>query len=337
MSYSTKIFPLIDNDERLISYRTDDGETIEPYYFVPIIPFVLCNGAEGIGTGWSTSIIQFNPLEIIKKIKDLIGNKASTTFTFDLVPWWRGFGGTIKRIDGGWIISGRYKVATNGVTLIIYELPVSKNAKSLYDIKEEIKLLENEDKIDEMTDEYDEVTDNHVLTVKFKNKADVAAAITNFKLNVKFSKRNMVLFNKNHKITLYSTFNEMIEEWFEVRYNLYEKRISLLIELCEKKLLEISNKCLFIKLIIEEKLEIRNTPKKQLVTTMLQWFESSNGTIEMLLKLPINYLTKEQYEKLKEEEQETKQELERLKTTTVEELWLKELDELEKSLPIATI
>jgi DNA topoisomerase-2 len=38
---------------------------IEPQYYVPIIPLVLCNGAEGIGTGWMTSIPNFNPLDIV--------------------------------------------------------------------------------------------------------------------------------------------------------------------------------------------------------------------------------------------------------------------------------
>jgi DNA topoisomerase-2 len=29
---------------------------IEPNYYIPTLPMILVNGAEGIGTGWSTSI-----------------------------------------------------------------------------------------------------------------------------------------------------------------------------------------------------------------------------------------------------------------------------------------
>jgi DNA topoisomerase-2 len=47
------IFKEDDND--ILDHLTEDGYTIEPEFFKPIIPVVLINGSEGIGTGWSTS------------------------------------------------------------------------------------------------------------------------------------------------------------------------------------------------------------------------------------------------------------------------------------------
>jgi hypothetical protein len=35
--------------------------------YVPIIPIVLVNGAEGIATGWSTSIPMYNPFDVIDR------------------------------------------------------------------------------------------------------------------------------------------------------------------------------------------------------------------------------------------------------------------------------
>lgn len=43
--------------------------SIEPNYYVPTLPMVLVNGAEGIGTGWSTYVPQFNPADIINNIE----------------------------------------------------------------------------------------------------------------------------------------------------------------------------------------------------------------------------------------------------------------------------
>ena len=37
---------------------------VEPEYYVPIIPLCLVNGAEGIGTGWSTNICNYDPIEL---------------------------------------------------------------------------------------------------------------------------------------------------------------------------------------------------------------------------------------------------------------------------------
>jgi len=43
-------------DDAVLTYCEEEGQSIEPNYYLPIIPLALVNGAEGIGTGWSTSI-----------------------------------------------------------------------------------------------------------------------------------------------------------------------------------------------------------------------------------------------------------------------------------------
>jgi len=58
---------------------------------LPILPLVLVNGAEGIGTGWSTSIPQFNPREIVANLKRLMRGEA----LIPMLPWYKGFQGSI--------------------------------------------------------------------------------------------------------------------------------------------------------------------------------------------------------------------------------------------------
>ena len=43
-------------DEPLLKHLTDDNQRIEPEWYMPIIPMVLVNGAEGIGTGKASLI-----------------------------------------------------------------------------------------------------------------------------------------------------------------------------------------------------------------------------------------------------------------------------------------
>ncbi len=64
------IFP--EQDDALLKPNYDDGMKIEPEWYCPIIPMVLVNGAEGIGTGWSTKIPNHNPRELVANIKKLI-------------------------------------------------------------------------------------------------------------------------------------------------------------------------------------------------------------------------------------------------------------------------
>ena len=53
------------NDDPLLKYLSEDNQRIEPEWYMPILPMVLVNGAEGIGTGWSTKIYNYNPREIV--------------------------------------------------------------------------------------------------------------------------------------------------------------------------------------------------------------------------------------------------------------------------------
>ncbi len=46
----------MDVDENLLSFRNDDGFPIEPEHYIPIIPFVLVNGCEGIGNAYMYTI-----------------------------------------------------------------------------------------------------------------------------------------------------------------------------------------------------------------------------------------------------------------------------------------
>ena len=46
-------------DMNVLTYNDDDGFLVEPEFYVPIIPMILVNGSEGIGTGWSSKYSQF--------------------------------------------------------------------------------------------------------------------------------------------------------------------------------------------------------------------------------------------------------------------------------------
>ena len=55
-------------DEPILKNQFDDNQKIEPEWYIPIIPMVLVNGTDGIGTGWSTKIQNYNPREIVNNI-----------------------------------------------------------------------------------------------------------------------------------------------------------------------------------------------------------------------------------------------------------------------------
>ena len=84
-----------EEDDVLLDYVYDDGYKVEPHFFAPIIPTVLVNGCTaGIGTGWSSQIPCYNPLDLIKWIVNWINKEPKED---DLIPWYRGFNGTIEK------------------------------------------------------------------------------------------------------------------------------------------------------------------------------------------------------------------------------------------------
>ncbi|KAM0687539.1 DNA topoisomerase 2 [Conglomerata obtusa] len=81
-----------ENDDAILKYLTDDNQSIEPEYYVPIIPTILINGSEGIGTGWSTTIPNYNVIDITNNIINLIEGRDINP----MHPYYRGFKGTIE-------------------------------------------------------------------------------------------------------------------------------------------------------------------------------------------------------------------------------------------------
>ena len=76
------------SDDPLLTYLNDDGQNIEPEWYLPILPLLLVNGGDGIGTGWSTSIPNYNPRDVVHNLKRLMRNEELEP----IHPWYRGFG-----------------------------------------------------------------------------------------------------------------------------------------------------------------------------------------------------------------------------------------------------
>jgi hypothetical protein len=75
----------------------------------------LINGAEGIGTGWKTSIPKFNPLHVADHVEAAIRGDAPPSA---LTPWYAGFRGVIepdaRGVEIGMISHGIVEVSHEG-------------------------------------------------------------------------------------------------------------------------------------------------------------------------------------------------------------------------------
>lgn len=109
-------------DDALLKYLEEEGQRIEPSYYLPIIPMALVNGAEGIGTGWSTFIPCHNPRAVVSNIRRLMLGEAYVP----MQPWYKGYSGAIEPSDDGrYTATGKYKIISDD-ELEITELPIGK-------------------------------------------------------------------------------------------------------------------------------------------------------------------------------------------------------------------
>jgi len=133
-THLTNISSIVFNklDAPMYEYVDDDGLMVEPHYYIPIIPMVLVNGTSGIGTGWSSNIPKFNPLDIVENIKRMINGQEPN----ELTPWYRGFTGSITKLgEKRWLSKGVYSFLDKS-TIEITELPIgiwTNNYKTFLD------------------------------------------------------------------------------------------------------------------------------------------------------------------------------------------------------------
>lgn len=108
------------HDDALLSYQTEEGQRIEPKWYCPIVPTVLINGADGIGTGWSTNVPSYDARDVIDNLRCLLRGHSLR----DMTPAYRGFTGSVEpNGKGGFEFSGKISVNSDK-TIEITELPV---------------------------------------------------------------------------------------------------------------------------------------------------------------------------------------------------------------------
>ena len=267
-----------ESDDTLLLYNVDEGMKIEPVWYVPILPTVLVNGSEGIGTGWSSSIPQYNPLDIAKNILHKMNNEPFE----EMVPWYRGYTGEIKEIQGGknsnakvYSVTGRIKLSEEGRTVEITELPIhvwTRDYKTFLE-KNHVDNKENADakKDFEVEDIKEYHTDNKLsfvvtLTESSFEKVKTLSneeLIKMFKLSTSISTTNMVLFDSENKIKRYETVNDIIDEFYKVRLDYYEKRKEYLLAKIGFTLSRNKSKRDFINLVLNNEIPFKSSKNKE--------------------------------------------------------------------------
>ena len=341
------LFP--DADDKILSYLNDDGQLVEPVYYAPIIPMVLVNGSKGIGTGFSTDIMCYNPLQIIQYIKNKLTTNATDYSVTEFTPYYEGFKGTIQKIseEGRYLFKGKYeKMGSDKIR--VTELPVGYWTD---DFKEYLESLtetvdKNGKKINPVVKEYDDMskdtTVDFVITLCKGKLAELEAIHLDngcsglekqFKLFTTNNTTNMHLFDAHDKLKKYEKVQEIIDDYFVTRIELYQKRKDYLIGALTQDLMVLSNKSRYITELLEGSVDLRRKKKEEVIQMLKDKkynIVNQDDEYKYLVKLPMDSVTEENVARLNKEHADKVAELDYVKTTSTSQMWLKELDVLEK-------
>ena len=339
------IFP--EADDAVLSYLNDDGTIVEPEFYTPIIPFALVNGISGIGTGFSCSIPAFHPKQIIDYLRNkLLGQENAETT--DFAPYYEGFKGSIRKIaDQKYLVKGLYqKLGDDRIRIV--ELPVGTWTMPYITMLEGLmdggvdkagKKLAPE--IKDFTSVCTEVAVDITVTlpkgrlVELETAVDATTGINGLekllKLATSISTTNMHMFNHECKLHKYATVEEVIDDFYHIRLETYGKRKAHLVDELRKRLVKLSNRARYILATLDGSVDLRRKNAGQVVE-LLQGlkFDTLDGDYKYLVKMPMDSVTQENVEQIVKEKGEAETELATLLATSLETIWLSELNKLER-------
>jgi DNA topoisomerase-2 len=314
-----------EHDNTLLDYLDDDGVTIEPKYYIPIIPMLLVNGSEGIGTGYSTNIPCYNPDEIIANLKILIESDGKGEQK-SMYPWYKGFKGTIiQDSPGKFITTGVYN-RINDTTVEITELPIGKWTQTYKELLETLieanEIIDYKNNCDDTKVSFKIIMQKTVIDTLIE-KDDL---IKKLKLTSTLNTTNMHVFDADCKIRKIESPEEIIYRFYQIRKQHYTKRKEYLIKTLQSDLSLLDSKIKFIQLVIEEKIVVFNK-KKDFIIQQIDKHNllKINNNYDYLLDLKLWTLTAEKIEELKKNSEKMKKELTVLTETTISQMWKSEL------------
>lgn len=234
---------------------------------------ILINGADGIGTGWSTSIPNYNPIEVIDNLKARMATGASKESMTPMKPWFRGWTGEVEDIGGE-----RYKFSgkiteTGECEVEITELPVRLWTQSFKDRLEDIIKAEKTPSFIKDYTEYNTPSKVHFIVKLEESKmktirGNEKAIEETFKLSSTMATTNLVAFDHQGRIHKYASPLDILEEFYGVRLQYYQQRHRYMQGEMERERARLTNQARFVKAIIDGDLVVSKKKKSALVAEL---------------------------------------------------------------------
>lgn len=310
--YTKFIFDELDND--ILTYMVDDGQKVEPEFYSPVLPMILVNGAEGIGTGFSCNVPPFDIRSIKTNILAVLDQKPMVA----MKPHYKGFRGTTtKTKDHTWVLEGLWE--KSGSQYHVTELPPGK---WIQDFKERLDDLMEKGVIQKY--------ENHSTenTPDFRIWAELEDPVKELGLSKTIHTSNMYLIGPNGAVKKYASPEEILVDYLDIRISKYKMRKAHLLKEMEAEIHWLTEKARFISdVAVRPKIQVFNTPMDQ-IHSQLKRENYEEAFWPKLLDIRTAQYSKEEVAKLEAICHAKQTEYTALKTTTVTQMWKNNLSAL---------
>lgn len=300
-------------DDPILNYLEDDGDIIEPDYYLPIIPMVLVNGAEGMGTGFACSVLQYNPDDL----KAQCLNAAMGKQVKKLVPWFNGFRGTVAKDDAQTVVAG--KIVVKDCLIQVVELPVGTFAmnyrQTLNDLEDKGIIRSYEDNSN------DEGISFTIKCSREFSSLPESELLTKLKL-VTRSSENLTLWGDSGKLIKFESPEALVQWFVEIRVQKMELRRQNIIAQLQARIPVLEERARFIQFYQKNTKKILAMSKKELEELL-----RAEGFVEIpsLIATKIYELTSDQVQAFMDEVVSVQQQLVDVMTTSAREMYINEL------------
>jgi DNA gyrase/topoisomerase IV subunit A len=295
--------------------KNPDPENPEALYYLPIIPVILVNGIRGIAVGFATDIPSFNIYDLINNSIKILNNKKTKT----LLPYINGYNGKILNEDNIIIQKGTYEIL-NSTKIHITEIPTSfdreKYLSHLNKLIDQNLIISYEDNS----------KNNWDIIINLPKKSNVWNDIEKHLKLVSNINYNITTIDENNNLKIFETPNELLEYFVKFRLKKFEERRLNKISLFTNKINYDINKIKFIRKAIEY--DFKNKSKKKIYDDFNKEFISEE--LDVFLKMSVYSLNNETIKEIKEKIKEYIEEKKYYENITAEELYIKDLRELEQ-------
>jgi DNA topoisomerase-2 len=296
-----------ESDGPILNWLTEDAKTIEPEFFVPVLPMVLVNGCEGIGTGYSTFVPPYNPADIKANLLRLLRKEPLV----NMKPWYRGFKGRVtQRDERSWILEGVFKAESGEVT----ELPPGK---WIQDYKEYLESLVEQGKI--------RGYENH--STESEARFVVDGDDWDPKLTTVVHTSNMYLVTPGGSLKKYESPEEILVDYAKVRLSHYKLRKKHIVKTLVDNLERLATRMKFIQLVMDGRIEIFKKSRACIEASMKRHEIQEKYWDECMNTKTYSY-TLEEIEKLDNQLKSTQSDLEKTKLLTIANMWENDLRDI---------